>query len=220
MLIELPGGYFASMRSLFDCLLPPFEPEPWQVAVFRASAMRPHTEAVDILRCRGCSALDRLVAVADYHAFPALRQWIHRFKYLGDRRFSRLFGECLAAAWNAAPATSGAVFVPVPLHWWRRWQRGFNQAEILASETARLVPGTVSPRLRRVRATGRQVGRGRSERRRAVQDAFAAVTIFDPTACVVLVDDVCTTGATLDACARACKLAGAARVEALVLARD
>jgi ComF family protein len=112
-------------------------------------------------------------------------------------------------------ADAGAV-VPVPLHWRREWVRGFNQAALLAGE---LGP-PVARLLRRVSHTVPQVDLPAARRHRNVKDAFTTAPL--PTslpATVVLIDDVTTTGATLDACARALKAAGVREVRALTAAR-
>ncbi|MEZ5286306.1 MAG: hypothetical protein R2712_16155 [Vicinamibacterales bacterium] len=109
--------------------------------------------------------------------------------------------------------------MPVPLHWTRQWRRGFNQADLLAAGLG--VP--VRRLLRRVRATPPQVGLTAAARRRNVRDAFALsrAAAFGPSlqgGVVVLVDDVATTGATLDACACAPE-SGVSEVRALTAAR-
>jgi predicted amidophosphoribosyltransferase len=120
----------------------------------------------------------------------------------------------------------GADFVvPVPLHWRRRYARGFNQAGDLAMG---LGPPVLCA-LRRVRATSPQFGLSAARRRRNLRGAFAPPRQgflrprrYDPRlrgACVVLVDDVSTTGATLDACAEALRAGGAREVRALTAAR-
>jgi ComF family protein len=112
----------------------------------------------------------------------------------------------------------GADFaVPVPLHFRRRIERGFNQAVDLAAHVG--IPWIAA--LKRVRATAVQAGLPASRRHANVRDAFAAgrQASMLRDAVVVLIDDVCTTGATLDACARALKGAGAREVRALTAAR-
>jgi ComF family protein len=113
--------------------------------------------------------------------------------------------------------------VPVPLHPWRRMRRGFNQADDLARRLG--VP--VLRALRRVRATAPQTGLNAAARRRNVRHAFRLSPFLSRVRrqrlvegrIVVLVDDVRTTGATLEACAAALKDAGAGEVRALTAAR-
>ena len=104
--------------------------------------------------------------------------------------------------------------VPVPLHPWRRLRRGFNQARDLAGRLDRPVVDA----LWRVRATPPQMSLGASTRHTNVRGAFV-VSPFRPVArCIVLVDDVRTTGATLDECAKELMRAGAREVRALTVA--
>ncbi|MBI3698328.1 MAG: ComF family protein [Acidobacteria bacterium] len=111
------------------------------------------------------------------------------------------------------------LLAPVPLHRKRQWERGFNQAELLASELGRIcgipVDGVL---LRRERATETQTGLAHNQRRLNVRGAFAARRPVEGRH-VALVDDVITTGATMSECARVLKQAGAARVVALAAAR-
>jgi predicted amidophosphoribosyltransferase len=144
-----------------------------------------------------------------------------------------------AAAARLAPLLDLAradLVAPVPLHWWRRCRRGFNQAHLLADPIARraglpLAAGILS----RPRAGRRQLGLTRRERLGSLEGCFAAGPpwpagrlparragrLRGPPAgrSVLLVDDVMTTGATLEACARALLRGGAVSVTACVLAR-
>ena len=148
-----------------------------------------------------------------------LRRLIHLLKYDGMRPLAK----ALAAKMAPVAPRVGTVelVVPVPLHRSRRWSREFNQAELLARELSRLVGIPCRPGgLRRVRSTPPQAGLSHRQRRENVRGAFAAADA----ACikgrrVLLVDDVMTTGATLDACARVLKAAGARYVGSLTLAR-
>jgi ComF family protein len=120
------------------------------------------------------------------------------------------------------PATD-ALLVPVPLHRWRIWRRGYNQAALIAAALARR-SGLVAAQdiLRRTRATPMLKGLGRRERALAVRGAFKVTEEGKARLRgrpVVLVDDVYTSGATAGACARALKRAGAARVDVLCWAR-
>jgi ComF family protein len=110
-----------------------------------------------------------------------------------------------------------ACAIPVPLHSSRRRQRGFNQA----ADLARHVGLPVVHALRRVRATTMQTGLPAAQRHRNLRDAFAVTRAGRSLggATVLLIDDVSTTGATLDACAHALKQAGVTEVRALTAAR-
>jgi ComF family protein len=158
----------------------------------------------------------------------SLRKAILQLKFHGREYLGHRLGALLARAWEALPEPDSAVVAPVPLHPSRRRQRGFNQAELLASglvrrlrkdersQGLRLEAGS----LRRIRATLPQVGLSVSARRENVSGVFSVARpeqVRNRT--IVLIDDVMTTGATLSACAAALKQAGAGRVLALSLAR-
>ena len=112
------------------------------------------------------------------------------------------------------------LIVPVPLHWARRWRRGYNQAELLARAVARATGRPVAcGALRRARATPSQTGRSREERVASVRGAFRAGRQSIEGVPLLLIDDVVTTGATLAECARVLNAAGARRVDAAAVAR-
>lgn len=112
------------------------------------------------------------------------------------------------------------LVVPVPLHWWRRSRRGFNQAELLARALARHAGLPFSTRaLARRRAGRRQLGLSRQERLRALSGCYAAHPARVRGLTILLVDDVVTTGATLEACARVLLRAGASGVIGCALTR-
>ena len=113
--------------------------------------------------------------------------------------------------------TGAACVIPVPLHRSRKRHRGFNQAEDLAREMSMPVVAA----LRRVSATATQTELPAGQRHRNVRHAFAVTRAAAALTgkAVVLIDDVSTTGATLDACARVLKQAGIAEVRALTAAR-
>jgi ComF family protein len=143
------------------------------------------------------------------------RQLVLGFKYRGGRHLVEPLAELLG------PLVPDGVdaLVPVPLHDSRLRQRGFNQSELLARELARRSRRPLlGAALTRVRETPSQTGLSPTERVENVRGAFAATDRLDGRH-VLLVDDVCTTGATLYACARTLKRAGAASVQAIVATR-
>ena len=150
------------------------------------------------------------------------RALVHAFKY-GDRLdLAPLLGGWMARA--GAELLDGAdALVPVPLHWRRLWTRRFNQSAALAAAISRHCGVAVAHgALRRVKATQQQVGLSRSERAGNVQGAFRVAPGAKAEIAgrrLILIDDVLTSGATADACARALMRAGAAQVDVLVLAR-
>src|SRR5690606_9807969 len=150
------------------------------------------------------------------------RTMVHALKY-GDR----LDLAPVMARWMAragADLLGGVdIVAPVPLHWRRMWARRFNQSATLARLLAepRGLPVSYAA-LKRVKATPQQVGLTRTERAANVQGAFrvdAAGKAEIAGRTVLLVDDVLTSGATVDACARALLRAGARQVDVLVFAR-
>jgi ComF family protein len=162
-------------------------------------------------------AFDRAWVAGPYEG--PLRRAIHLLKYGCMTPLARPLGERLALA--AAPFSGYDAIVPAPLHWRRRWDRGFNQAELLARELSRRVGVPVDRRLLRTRSTAPQAGLSAAERRLNVRGAFRAAgeQAGIRGKRLIVVDDVMTTGATLAACTRALKRAGAAEVAVLTLAR-
>jgi len=147
---------------------------------------------------------------------------VHALKYQDRTDLAPTMGRWMARA--GAELLDGAdVLIPVPLHWRRGWSRRYNQSGALARSIARQsgVPVAVDT-LRRVRPTQQQVGLSRADRARNVQGAFkvaAGRTGRIHGRRVVLIDDVLTSGTTVDACARALLRARAAQVDVLVFAR-
>ena len=113
--------------------------------------------------------------------------------------------------------------VPVPLHWRRLWARRFNQSAALAKVVSGLTSVPVAHRaLRRVKATPQQVGLSKTERATNVQGAFRVPEDAKAEVAgrrLLLIDDVLTSGSTVDACARALLRGGARQVDVLVFAR-
>ncbi len=129
----------------------------------------------------------------------------------------------MARPFEALAGEAEPLLVPVPLHRWRLWSRGFNQAALIADELARLTGAAHDPHLLvRRKATAALRGKGRREREKIVAGAFALAPDAKVRAAgrhLVLIDDVHASGATLRAAARALRRSGAARVSALCWAR-
>ncbi|MDR2396832.1 MAG: ComF family protein [Puniceicoccales bacterium] len=117
-------------------------------------------------------------------------------------------------------AFQGSTFVPVPLHYFRRWQRGFNQSEWIANLLSRHCQGKVKNALIRQRYTQSQTHLTREERKVNVSNVFSLKKrdVCNPHVHYVLVDDVFTTGATLNACASTLRKGGAQRISIFALA--
>ncbi|HYU31871.1 MAG TPA: ComF family protein [Thermoanaerobaculia bacterium] len=172
-------------------------------------------------RCAACRerppAFDRLLALWSYEepldvVIQALK--FRRLDYLG-----RHLGEAIAARWRDEMAAADLV-VPVPLHWRRQLSRGYNQAERMARSLADCIGLPVLSALARRHATPPQTSLGREERRANLRSAFRvrrAAPLRGRR--LVLVDDVATTGATLEAAAAVLKKNGAASVLAVVAGR-
>ncbi len=155
---------------------------------------------------------------AAWHAGP-LRVAIHQFKYHSLRALAAPLGAILVAAWGREPLPVD-LLMPVPLHARRVRERGFNQATLLARGLS-LATGIPldAHSLARVRHTRPQVGLTAPERLANVEGAFAYRGPELAGRAVCLIDDICTTGATLEACATALRAAGASAVWACTLAR-
>jgi ComF family protein len=178
-------------------------------------------EATDADQCAVCLARPpRIKRTRSAVAYGDLTRSIAiRLKYGRKVALARTMARYMAPL--IGPSDGPPLLVPVPLHRARLWQRGFNQSVLVARELGKATGLRSEPRLlRRIKRTPPLKGMSLLQRRRAVAGAFQV----DPAAdlkgrAVVLVDDVLTTGSTANACARALKRAGAARVEMVSWAR-
>ncbi|WP_156678499.1 ComF family protein [Sphingomonas profundi] len=170
-------------------------------------------------RCDRCladpPAIDGMRAAVAYGDIP--RRIALRLKH--GRRPG--LAETIARRLQRIAGPADALVVPVPLHRWRIWSRGYNQSALIGRALARRTGMAFAPdTVQRVRATPSLGGHGRSARARIVQSVFA---VRDPAAVhgrdILLIDDVFTTGATANACAHALKRAGAGGVRLLCWAR-
>ena len=165
------------------------------------------------------TSFERTRAVAHYSG--VMRKLIHLFKYADQHAPAQLF-----AAWIERAASElirdTTVIVPVPLHYTRLLSRRFNQSAIIARKlAARTGRPFVADALVRRRRTTSQVGLTRDQRRRNLQGAFAVrdggvARIKDEN--ILLIDDVITTGTTVEACARTLRRGGAQRIDVAALA--
>jgi ComF family protein len=165
--------------------------------------------------CRGCahpsSAVRTVVAVAPLEG--ASREAVHALKYEGRHAISSMMGKLMA---GAAREFAADLVVPTPLHVARRRERGYDQAALLARSLGReLRLSCDSNALKRTRRTKQQVSLGPEERRNNVDGAFTARRPLHGES-VFLVDDVYTTGATMDAAATALREGGARSVVGVV----
>ncbi|HVB83136.1 MAG TPA: ComF family protein [Candidatus Binataceae bacterium] len=191
-----------------------------------------HT-ALDDQRCDHCRAappaFDTARAVTRYRSgtdssgtggSSTVAALLRRHKYGLDQSLGRALAEFL----DAAPVLDAGAYdlvIPVPLHRARLRWRGFNQAALLGAALARRLNCSLDvATLARVRSTASQTARDRAQRARNVRNAFA---VRRPSRVagrrVLLVDDVMTTGATADECARVLRAAGARRIDVFTLAR-
>ena len=175
--------------------------------------------------CRAVSALDGITAFFNYDEAAPVGRLIRQFKYHYARDVSRLWEAMLSSvpipAAVQTSVESPMTVIPVPLHPRRARERGFNQAELIGRAFA-LQHGLAfdAVGLRRKKYTSQQAKLSRAERAVNVADAFAWQSPHPPPAQVILIDDVFTTGATMQACARELKNRGTGQVWGLAIARD
>ncbi|MGA7216388.1 MAG: ComF family protein [Terrimicrobiaceae bacterium] len=185
---------------------------------------QPYSGLLDSFVCSNCRgrAFHFVCTVAVMQSRGIVRDLIHRFKYGGEVWLGSLLGDFLAQGLRD-PRLRGRSFdavVSVPLHPLRKREREFNQAEVLGRELARKSGLAFCEALERLRYTVTQTHFDRRRRMQNLQNAFkvrrnAAVQGKD----LLLVDDVLTTGSTLDECARVLLEAGAQSVRGLTVAR-
>jgi len=171
-------------------------------------------------RCALCrSGLRGFDAAYSFGSYAGvLRELIHLYKYQRIKTLAKPLGDLLAQALPRDERFD--ALVPVPLHWKRQWQRGFNQSGLLAREIARRSGIRAVNALRRRKSTEAQAGLNNTARRRNVGGAFECKRpgLVEGRR-ILLIDDVMTTGATAAACALALKRAGGQRIALLTVAR-
>lgn len=159
------------------------------------------------------------VALAAFAYEGPMRRALAALKYTGAARLAPILAELSAPALDRLLAISGpAALAPIPIHADRRAARGYNQAELIAAELASRRRLPVSKVLSRVRPTTRQHRLNRAARLQNLRGAFVARGRAPSVA--ILVDDIITTRATLEACASALRAAGSEIVYGLAVARE
>ena len=243
-LTQFRGGLRAALRIALDVALPPLCPScraPLGDGVGLCASCWSKLSLIEPPYCARLGipftydpgpGLLSMEAIADPPAYDRARAAVRyddisralvlSFKY-GDRLdLAPMMGKWMARAGRELLSEADAL-LPVPLHWRRLWARRFNQSAALAGAISDIAGLPVlHGALKRVRATPQQVGLSKTERADNVQGAFRVPA--DEKAQVagrrlVLIDDVLTSGATVDTCARALLRAGAAHVDVLVFAR-
>jgi competence protein ComFC len=205
-------------KDCFDSITPDSDPRcclcglPLPPAAFEGAAF---------MRCKDCrdrnSPLDGVRAFAPYDG--ALRLAHHFFKFEGMPSLAPILGARMAGLLADEWKGNAGVLVPVPLSPDRERERGYNPSRLLAQEILRLTGLAVAEGLVKIRSTEPQMKLDRKERLQSPRGAYALKKGFVPPANVVLVDDVVTTGATLEECARMLKKGGASEVKAVLLGR-
>ena len=241
---QFGGGLNAALRGVLDIALPPLCPscrEPLGDGAGLCAACWSKLSLIEPPYCTRLGipfvydpgpgllsmeamanppAYDRARAAVRYD--EVARKLVLSFKYADRLDLAPMMGAWMARAGRELLADADAL-MPVPLHWRRLWARRFNQASALAGTVSNIagVP-VLHDVLKRMRATPQQVGLSRPERANNVQGAFRVSDGHKAQIAgrrVVLVDDVLTSGATVDTCARALLRAGASGVDVLVFAR-
>lgn len=191
---------------------------PWLTHACRRCALALPAQGNSRL-CPACLShpppLDRCQALFSYQ--PPVDQWIHALKFNRDLATARLLGQLLAAQ-PLAGIPAAASVLPVPLHPGRLRQRGYNQALEIARPLLRHGWPLNRCDCRRTKPTQAQSGLPAGDRQRNIRGAFSVRSNLEGQT-ILLVDDVMTTGATLNELARALKDAGAREVVAWVIAR-
>jgi ComF family protein len=198
---------------------------PKIVAPFCRQCSQPFDGAIeDSFTCAQCGGrkLHFECAVAPYRSRGVVREFIHRFKYERHFYLRQPLANWLAESLEDERIASQPfdALVPVPLHSARYRERDFNQAEVLAKLLAKRAGKPVLRALKRIRYTTTQTRLDRQERMENLRNAFR-VRHASAVQCrhLILVDDVFTTGSTVEECARVLRQAGAASVRVVTVAR-
>lgn len=233
--VETVGFHWRDLCNQFlDLVFPPCCVGCHQVGAWLCEACLSQIPRVQMPFCTLCSdvagddglctrcrisplQIERIRSVVYFEG--ALRKAMHHLKYRKRVELADPLGSLMAAYWmEHAPDVD--VVVPVPLHAKRLRERGYNQAALLAREVACQVGVSLDEQtLVRHRATASQVDLNAGQRKKNMRDAFRCSSNALAGKRVMLIDDVCTTGTTLEACAIALARGNASSIQALTLAR-
>lgn len=181
------------------------------------------------LICKRKYGLDGLWSLGIYH--DPLRQAIKQLKYGKVSNLAGVLADIVLQYWAKyqpfvldqinKDQCKGWVVIPVPLHWWRRNSRGFNQSALIGQLVSRKLGLAYCEALKRIRYTKPQVGLKGKDRHYNIKGSFeiSKPYILNPRPYILLIDDVWTTGSTLKECCYVLKRNGAKKVWALTLAR-
>lgn len=220
-----PAWLSAWGKAVLDLLFPPRCAACRRLGTWLCRDCQAAIEVIEPPQCLDCSnqmqsSLDGLSAYA-YHS-DSLRRAIHELKYADLQAVAAPLGKLMADGWPARhpPGLKIDAVVPTPLHAKRERERGYNQAALLARELgAHLQIPVVETVLIRVKATAPQVDLNAQDRRNNVQGAFRCIDGSLAGKRILLIDDVCTTGSTLEAAALALRQGAVSSVWAYTLAR-
>jgi ComF family protein len=169
--------------------------------------------------CKGDSCLSGIIIAADYRKGPT-KELIHYLKYNSLKEVLPILADLLIDQLINSEFRGEVVITSVPLHKYRQNIRGFNQSEILAKVVAEKTGFNHEQLLKRIKHKKTQVELSGKERRENLAGVFAPIeskVIFGKT--VILVDDVSTTGTTLEECAKTLRVSGARQIWGLVIAK-
>lgn len=171
--------------------------------------------------CQRQSSLERVITCTSWR--KPMKTFIHYYKYKKLYVLKKIFGAIMAVAFFKICNHKNIVLVPVPLHRYRLWDRGFNQSALLAQEIGKLLDVEVVNCLIRFKNTKPQFGLDKIERPLNIKGAFRFrnkdfIKVSGKT--VVLIDDIVATGSTLQECAKTLKKAGIKNIWSLVLAKS
>ncbi len=179
------------------------------------------TEAVTKKGCAFCLNQpihwQRIIRVGAYE--PPLSHWVLNLKFHHGWRWGQMLGELLSPHITRLDIdVDRTVLCPVPMHWYRRWERGYNQAQLIADQVSKQVHLPVMSLLKRSRYTPSQTRVVPSQRTVNVSQSVTSRNMDLTGWTVILIDDVKTSGATLNNCCRQLKKMGCRQIIATVLA--